>query len=59
VKELANPRLYPLVAQIEFGSWTKVGSLQFPEFVRVRDDKLPEECQVNQNPSWKKHYAEA
>lgn len=56
VKELADPSIYPLVAQVEFGSWTKSGSLQFPEFVRIRDDKTPEECGVDQNPKWRDHY---
>lgn len=56
VRDLADPDLYPLVAQLEFGSWTKSGSLQFPEFVRIRDDKTPDECSVEQNPNWEKHY---
>lgn len=56
VVTLADPSAYPLVAQVEFGSWTKNGSLQFPEFLRIRDDKVLEECGVDQNPNWERHY---
>lgn len=56
VLELADPSIYPKVAQIEFADWTKDGSLQFPEFVRFRDDKLLDECSVEQNPDWEEHY---
>lgn len=59
VKSLADPKLYPLVVQVEYTTWTKYGSLQFPEFMRVRDDKSLDECEVIQNPDWEKHYAEA
>lgn len=54
---LADPNLYPMVWQVEYTSWTKSGSLQFPEFLRVRDDKKPDECEIYQNPDWEKHYA--
>ena len=50
VKRLADPSLYPMVWQIEFSAWTAKGSLQFPEFVRERDDKTPEECLIYQRP---------
>jgi len=58
VTRFADPELYPMVWQVEFASWTKSGSLQFPEFIRVRDDKKPEECEIYQNPDWEKHYGE-
>ena len=58
VVEYANPALYPRVWQVEFEDWTKAGSLTHPRFVRVRDDKQPEECSVEQNPNWEEHYQE-
>lgn len=50
VKALADPSLYPLAVQVEFASWTDKGSLQFPQFLRVRDDKTPKECTLDQRP---------
>jgi len=32
--------------------------LQFARFARVRDDKTPIECSVEQNPDWERHYAD-
>ena len=51
VVRFANPKLYPMVWAVEFSSWTKDGSFQFPELVRVRDDKTCEECTLDQRPS--------
>jgi predicted DNA-binding WGR domain protein len=51
VREFANPELYPMVWQIEFSEWTDKGALRFPEFVRVRDDKSPEDCTIYQKPN--------
>ncbi len=53
VLKFADPSLYPMVWEVSFASWTKKGSFEFPEFVRVRDDKTPEECSVEQNPNWR------
>jgi len=50
VKEFADPNLFPMVWQVEFATWTDKGSIQFPEFIRQRDDKLPIECTVDQMP---------
>jgi len=50
VRGFANTALYPAVWQVEFASWTDKGSIQFPEFIRTRDDKTPEECSVEQMP---------
>jgi predicted DNA-binding WGR domain protein len=53
----ADPKLYPLVWQVEFSAWTKPteahpkGSLRHPEFVRLRSDKTVEECTTDQIPS--------
>jgi len=44
VHKFADPSLYPMVWEVAFDSWTAKGSIQFPEFVRVRHDKTPEEC---------------
>jgi hypothetical protein len=57
VVKYANPKLYPMVWQVEFASWTKDGSLQFPVLLRDRDDKPLEECTVDQNPNWEQHYS--
>ncbi len=51
VKKFAVSSLYPMVWAISFDSWTPKGSLRFSEFVRVRDDKTPEECTIDQK--WK------
>jgi ATP-dependent DNA ligase len=51
VVRLADPSLYPMAVQVEFGSWTPDGSLQFPEYVRDRPDKTPQECTIDQRPA--------
>jgi ATP-dependent DNA ligase len=50
VKKFANPKLYPMVWEVEYDSMTPNGSLRFPEFVRVRDDKPLKECTFSQIP---------
>lgn len=50
VLKFADPSRYPKVWQVEFSSWTKAGALQFPEFLRERDDKEPDECTIYQRP---------
>ena len=52
IERFADPSLYPMVWQVEFASWTKKGSIQFGEFIRVRDDKQLNECSIEQNPDW-------
>lgn len=51
VVKLADPTLYPLVAQVEFDSWTVKGALRFPTFLRLRDDKQLAECSLDQRPA--------
>jgi hypothetical protein len=51
VKKFADPNLYPMVWTVEFASWTDGGSIQFPEFIRVREDKSPQECTTEQMPA--------
>lgn len=58
VNQFANPKLYPMVWQVEFEDWTKTGSITQPRLVHVRDDKTPDECGVEQNPDWEEHYFE-
>jgi hypothetical protein len=50
VAKFADPSIYPMVWKVEFASWTDKGSIQFPEFISVREDKLPRECTVDQIP---------
>jgi len=50
VARFANPKLYPMVWQVEFSEWTPKGALRFPVFLRERDDKQPDECLIDQRP---------
>lgn len=43
-KQYANDSLYPIVVELQFKDRFPSKKLQFPSFVRVRDDKRPEEC---------------
>jgi hypothetical protein len=56
VTQFADPASYPMVWEIEFAEWTEDGSIQFPVFLRVRDDKDANECTVEQNPDWEEAY---
>jgi bifunctional non-homologous end joining protein LigD len=37
-----------LVAEVKFNGWTKDGMMRAPIFVRFREDKLPNECTIEQ-----------
>jgi ATP-dependent DNA ligase len=50
VAEFANPKRYPRVWQVEFVEWTPKGALWHATFLRERDDKTPEECEISQRP---------
>lgn len=50
VARFADPSLYPMVWQVEFSGWTAAGSLRYPEFKRVREDKRLDECTIDQRP---------
>jgi hypothetical protein len=56
VLEYADLSIYPMVWEIEFAEWTEDGSIQFPVFLRVRDDKQMNECTLEQNPDWQEVY---
>ena len=51
VVKYADTSLYPMVWEVEFDSWTKNGSIEFPVKVGERDDKTPEECTIDQRPT--------
>jgi ATP-dependent DNA ligase len=51
VAEFADPSRYPTVWQVEFVEWTPKGALWHATFLRERDDKTPEECEISQRPS--------
>jgi len=56
VLKYADPKLYPMVWQIGFATWTKSGSFEHPKLLMERDDKELEECAIQQNPDWESHY---
>ena len=41
-----------LVCQVEYGEFTVDGKLRYPSFLRLRDDKSPADCTVNDAPGW-------
>jgi len=47
VRRFADPSLYPMVWEVAFATVTTKGSLEFPEFIRVRDDKQMNECTLD------------
>jgi bifunctional non-homologous end joining protein LigD len=40
-----------LVCEVSFTGWTKDAVLRQPEFLRIRDDKTPEEAIINNRRS--------
>jgi hypothetical protein len=49
-KEFADPELYPMVWQVTCKDWTEKGKMGSASLVRVRDDKKPEDCGIEQRP---------
>lgn len=47
---MADPKMYPMVWEVAFSTWTDKGSLQFSKFRRRRDDKKLDECTTMQMP---------
>lgn len=41
-----------LVCQVEYGEFTVDGRLRYPVYVRMRPDKLPDECLLSDAPGW-------
>ena len=41
-----------LVCQIEYGEFTLDGKLRYPIYLRLRDDKVPTDCTLNDAPGW-------
>jgi len=50
VRALSDPKLYPMVWEVEFSGWTEHGSLDFPQHLRVRENKTLNECDIGQRP---------
>jgi ATP-dependent DNA ligase len=49
-KKFAKPKLYPMVWQITAKGWTDGGKLRHASLERVRDDKKPKDCGIEQRP---------
>lgn len=47
-KKFAKPKLYPMVWQITAKGWTDGGKLRHASLERVRDDKKPKDCGIEQ-----------
>ena len=41
-----------LVCQVEYGEFTPGGNLRYPIYLRLRDDKDPEDCTLTDAPGW-------
>ena len=41
-----------LVCRVEYGEFTPGGNLRYPIYLRLRDDKLPEDCTLTDAPGW-------
>jgi bifunctional non-homologous end joining protein LigD len=46
-----------LVCEVRYKEWTEGGSLRQPVFLRLRDDKRPEECDPQGMPEWPREAA--
>ncbi len=52
VKRLVHWCEPKMVCQVEYGEFTVDGKLRYPIFLRLRDDKAPMDCTVNDAPGW-------
>ncbi len=41
-----------LVCQVEYGEFTMDGKLRYPVYLRLRDDKAPDDCTLEDAPGW-------
>jgi hypothetical protein len=48
VRGFANLQLYPMVWEVEYTDWTPKGKLREPRFKRLRPDKAPHECTLDE-----------
>jgi len=47
-KKWAKPKMYPMVWQCEILGWTNGGKMRSPSFTRLRTDKKPKDCGLDQ-----------
>jgi len=47
-KKWARPKMYPMVWQCEILGWTNGGKMRSPSFTRLRADKKPKDCGLDQ-----------
>ena len=54
VKRLIHWCQPEMVCQVEYGEFTLDGKLRYPIYLRLRDDKDPADCTLNDAPGWPK-----
>lgn len=47
-KKWAKPKFYPMVWECTILAWTNGGKMRSPAFIRLRDDKMPTDCGLDQ-----------
>ena len=52
VKRLIHWCQPEMVCQVEYGEFTMDGKLRYPTYLRLREDKSPADCTLNDAPGW-------